>query len=383
MPPVALHYPRSLHFTPQRRRASQALARALFGPPTGSAAGVLPQRGIHRILVCHVSHTLGNSLLLTPLLQELERIYPGAEIDIVSRNPVAPALYRGYPGVARVGVLPAYGARHPLRVLEVWRSLRAHRYDLAIDTDPQSQTGRLMVLWSRARHSLGYAGPRKSGQITHTVPLAQAPARKALQGVFLLRQALGFAPLPQRLPRPDIRLDETERRRGRLTLARLLPASLPSRRKTLGVFANATGRKRLDEAWWQALLDRLQPLQAHYDVIEILPASGQSLLGDRYPGYFCSDVRKLAGLLSALDACVIGDCGVMHLAAAAGTPLAALFVDTDPAQWGPYGTSDRVLQVRRDQPQATAQELLEFLLPHAGAAPGSGPVPLSPRSASA
>src|SRR6185312_4329757 len=69
-----------------RRRVARGLMRLLFGKAAEPSGEPLPRRGIHRILVCHISHTLGNALLLTPLIRELEATYPGAQIDIVTRS---------------------------------------------------------------------------------------------------------------------------------------------------------------------------------------------------------------------------------------------------------------------------------------------------------
>ena len=88
----------------------------------------------------------------------------------------------------------------------------------------------------------------------------------------------------------------------------------------IGLFANATGNKRLEQAWWRELLERLPAGTSSTALVEIVPAFGRSLLDDRYPAFFCTDLRKLAATLSALDVLVTGDCGVMHLACAAGVP---------------------------------------------------------------
>ena len=78
-----------------RRRVARWLVRATFGRGRNPAeSGPLPAEGIHRILICRVSHTLGNTLLLTPLLRELQKIYPGAEIDVVTRSQVAEEIDR-------------------------------------------------------------------------------------------------------------------------------------------------------------------------------------------------------------------------------------------------------------------------------------------------
>ena len=51
----------------------------------------------------------------------------------------------------------------------------------------------------------------------------------------------------------------------------------------------------------------------------------------------------LGSLLAAMDLVITVDTGPMHMAAAAGTPVLALFGATDPVRTGPYGTGHRVL----------------------------------------
>lgn len=371
---MGLHYPRLLAFPSVRRRLSRLAMRLLFGAPGSASDTPLPRHGIHRILICHVSHTLGNTVLLTPLLQDIERVWPGAEVDIVSRSQVAPQVYGAYPGVSRLLLLPAYGLAHPLTVWRCWRRMRAARYDLAIDTDPHSQTGRLWLLRAQARCTLGYDGPRKSGRLSHPVPVEGMPRRKAWQPVHLLRQALGGECPARPWPLPDIRLSAEERAHGQAMLARITATVASPAGRVAGLFANATGNKRLDEGWWRQLLQRAPVEAAGCTPVEIVPAFGRSLLDDRYPAFFCTDLRKLAATLSALDVLVTGDCGVMHLACAAGAPVIALFVATDADEWGPYGPHDHVLAVDRDAP-ARAAEAIARLLAAAGTGTGRPDTP--------
>ena len=48
-------------------------------------------------------------------------------------------------------------------------------------------------------------------------------------------------------------------------------------------------------------------------------------------------LRDLAAVFSQLKLLLCNDTGVMHLAAAVGTPLVAVFGPTDPALWKPMG----------------------------------------------
>ncbi len=53
---------------------------------------------------------------------------------------------------------------------------------------------------------------------------------------------------------------------------------------------------------------------------------------------------ELGGYLKEMDLLVTVDSGPMHMAAALGTPVLALFGATDPKRTGPYGPGHRVLQ---------------------------------------
>src|SRR4029078_12887258 len=92
----------------------------------------LPRVGIFRVLVCRPTHSLGNTLLLTPLLREIETIYPGAEIDIVSRTPVAPDVFGRFASVRRIFVLPSRPLQRLPRLANVLLRARETRYDLCI-----------------------------------------------------------------------------------------------------------------------------------------------------------------------------------------------------------------------------------------------------------
>ena len=58
-------------------------------------------------------------------------------------------------------------------------------------------------------------------------------------------------------------------------------------------------------------------------------------------------LKQLAHIIKNARAVVAGDTGPMHLAAALGTPVAALFGPTDPGRNGPMGTGHRVLMTKR------------------------------------
>lgn len=338
-----------------RRRIMRWLMQR-FSQPVHPSDRPLPIFGIHQILVCRTSHSLGNSLLLTPLLAELERIYPGAEIDIVTQSPIGHELYGKWPSVRKILRLPS---RFPPHLLWTWRTLsemRSVAYDLVIDPDPQSKTGRLLLRMAKGTYKLGYLGSEKHGDVTHGID-ADTPVRHVGQvPVHLLRSVIDRrVDLPY--PRADIRLDDDEMAMGREKLGKVLGRYVEGtvRRPVIGIFANATGVKRLDPAWWFAMLDHLHALLPEHAIVEFTPVNGQSLLDDRYPTLYCGCPRKLAACLRHLDAFVSVDSGPMHLAWSVGVATFGIFTNTDIAMWGPYGDNGYVVDNQQHTPQGTAE----------------------------
>lgn len=341
-----------------RRRIAHVLMRLLFGTPAQPSSEPLPLRGIHRILICHVSHTLGNALLLTPLIQELETTWPGAEIDIITRSQVGRTLYGHYDRVSQVFQLPSHGVGHPWQWLRGIRGMRRAHYDLAIDPDQQSQTGRLLLLKAHATWTLGFNGPKKSGAVTHAVPVPEHVQSKGQRPVYLLRSALGNSTSAD-YPTPDIRLSDTELVHGKRVLTRVMGGA--STGKTIGVFANATGPKRLGAEWWTPLLQTLERLRPDCRLVEIVPMFGRSMLDSRYPSYFSTDLRQLGGVLANLDAYISLDCGIMHLACASRVSTLGIFTTTRADEWGPYGPGNHVIRAYELAPEAVAAEIASRL----------------------
>ncbi len=341
------------------------MMRLVFRQTSGLAqiAARLPRTGVHRILVCRTVHSLGDSLTLTPLLDELRAVYPGAEIDIINGCAAACEIYGGFFSVGKIFQLPTHALRYPLRTLGALRQMKRTHYDLVIDPDTQSQSGRLLTLLARKTYSLGFVGPKKSGKVTHGVAVPGELRHKGKLPVFLLRSALGETNLKDAYPPLRIALTAFECTQGREMLASMTEASCGSRVKKgrIGIFANATDAKRLGIDWWTKFLEVFEPGAVDFDLIEILPALGESLLNSRYAGYFSSNVRKLASVIGNLSLFISADCGVMHLACASGAPTVGFFKVTDPSEWGPYGDSNCAIDHRDLTPAQVALKVLDLL----------------------
>lgn len=322
---------------------------------------LIHSRDIRRVLVIRSNHRLGNNVLMTPLLAEIERLFPQARIDVLTGGGASHNLYAGFPQLATVHAFPAWSYIRPHKVLAVIRQVRAEPYDLAIDPIPGSRSARFLLGLVKARYKLGYRwGNRwRDAQLTHPVDAGSAPRHYGQAPVHLLHAAVGET--AAQMPTLDLRLSDEEKSLGYRLLDQALETD--SRVLRVGLYGVATGAKQYSPQWWLTFLEELQRQLADlpHQLIEFLPHDGKSTFADRMPSLLSVKLRELGGALAALDAFVTADCGVMHLASAAGTQTIGLFKVTDAERYGPYGHGSGSIAAVDADPGAAAREVASLL----------------------
>ncbi len=326
----------------------KALSRPSRLPPTQCER--IPGNGIYRVLICRPNHRLGNQLLLTPLIAELQVRFPGAQVDLIVGGEQGEPLFARFPNVGMVYSLPRHAFRHPFRTLGVLRRIRRERYDLAIDPDLSSQSSRYLLGRCRSTWRLGFCGEKSRQNLSLAMPAPLAHRHMGKQAVGLLRWAMDDDACSSASPLPmlDIRLTDDERAWGRRGLAELLRLDADvTDITTIAIFAHATNAKRYAPEWWARILDGLCKRHAGCRIVEILPAHGESSVVSGIPGYYSSNARRMAAIISATQLFVTADCGVMHLASASrGPAVVGLFQCTDPDVYAPYGGGSLALSTR-------------------------------------
>lgn len=335
----------------------------------------LPKKGVYRILICRPNHRLGNTILLTPLITELERLYKGAEIDILSEGPIAEEVFTTFFSVKNVYCLPKRGFKHPIRFLGMLLHIRDIEYDLIVDPCLGSGFSRALTKFLRGRYKLGFSDDALRSGLTHPVPTAAALKHMAQRPINLLRWAYkhyaGDGEIAADYPSLDIRLSDEERAHGRAVIGQLVPAprqggSAP----VVGIFANATGAKRYPAAWWNEFIEAFEAMSPPSRILELIPMHGHSMLGERYPGYYSSDIRRMAAVMAGMDLMITADCGVMHLAVASKVPTVGMFCVTDASVYAPYGLGSCSLMTHGISARDAAEQVIQAypaLLRRAGA----------------
>lgn len=347
----------SANFQQWRRNLVSFLAggSSVVANTSNDKRGGVPRHGLYRILICRPNHRLGNLLLLTPLLCELARNYPGSQVDLVVGGEQAKPVFGGFPNVGTIYALPRHALRKPWEFIRVLYRLRQQHYDLAIDPDVGSQSSRMLANLSRATYRIGLAGRKSVGKLTCAMPVPATTRHMAQLPVALLRWAIASNQVPEddtTIPPLDLQLSPAERAWGRSKLGALLDASddaadLP----TIALYTHATGAKRHEREWWLQMLDALRSNFPRARFIEILPAHGQSDFAGAVAGYYSSKPRRVAAVIAATQMIVVADSGIMHLACASrGPAVVGLFRCTDPEVYGPYGAGNRAVWTNGQHP---------------------------------
>lgn len=321
------------------------------------------QRGrppsVRSIAVLRPNSRLGNTLMLTPLIQELERRFPDAHIELVTSSGAAPSLFKRFPQVSARHIFPVIPSAHPLRVLRTLRALGRQSFDLAIDAVPHSRTGRFLLEHVEARDRLGFLWfvPPHDRILTHPVNPRVAPAHFSHWPVYLLRAGyfgeLAAAEELESVPVPlDLRLTEAERQAGERRLAATIGAL-----GAVGLFTDATGEKCYPVSWWRQLIDSLRRHAPEVPLVEFIPADRRARLGREVPGVYTPDLRLLGATLAATSLVVLADGGVLHLAEAAGARVLGLFKTSNPSWYGPRRSRSEVLLAHASSADTVAERI--------------------------
>ncbi len=333
-------------------------------------------RAVCRILVIRPNHRLGNNVLLTPLLAELETLFPGAEVEVLTGGGAARFVFAGFKRVTTVHAFPNWSFIRPHTVLTILQRIRKTRYDLAIDASVRSRSGRFLLGLVTARYRIGYAWGSgwRDRCLSHAVSRGGEPPHMALTAAHLVRAALGHElSLPASNEAPpllDVRVSSGERAEASALVARVLAASGRSASSTtagdggrmlVSLYPFATAAKNYPEQWWLQVAEGVRALSPRIDVVEIVPGDGRSRLQGAVPALYSTRIRELAAVIGQSRLFVSGDCGVMHLGSGAGTQVLGLFKVTDPSVYAPYGRGSEGFAASDADPAAVVRRVGDLL----------------------
>lgn len=323
---------------------------------------------VRRILLIKPS-SLGDIVHAMPTLAALRERFPQAEVTWLVKRQWAP-LVEVIDGVDQICAveqgLMGWLGRVP--------DLRAAGFDLVVDLQGLFRSGVMAWLTGCGRR-VGFANGREGSPwfYTQRVAVPVAPMH-AVDRYLLVAEALGAA--RPKVPRFDF-LDRPED--GQAAEAILSAAGLA--RSSPWIAMNVSARwetKRWPPQQFAEAADRLADAPGipivfmggpgerpeTHAVMARMRTKAIDLTGQ-------TPVGLLPGLLRRAALLLTNDSGPMHIAAAVGTPVVALFGPTDPVKTGPYGLGHVVLShavecrpcFRRECSRAVTLECLTGVTP--------------------
>ncbi len=267
----------------------------------------------------------------------------GAEVDVVAPQWSVPLLAR-MPQVRRAIALPVGHGRFGLA--ERWRigrRLRAEHYDQAVVL-PRSFKAALIPFFAGIPRRTGYRGEMRYGLLNDVRVLDKTRLPRVIDRYVALGLSVAASLPPQDIPVPQLRIDAENRTRlvQQLDLDMQRPAVAfmpgaeygPAKRWPLQHYA-ALARELLADGRQVWIIGSAKELTDGAAIAAAAPGA-LNLCGR-------TRLEDAADLLSLASAAVSNDSGLMHVAAATGVPLVALYGSSSPAYTPPLSAQARVL----------------------------------------
>jgi heptosyltransferase-3 len=270
---------------------------------------------------------IGDAVLSTGLLAYLIERHPGARLTIAA-GPVAGPLFEAVPGLERLAVMEK--RRWSLHWLPFYAAVATRRWDLVVDLRG-SMLAWLLRTGERRVMAKGDGGEHRIRQLGRLFDLDPPPSPR-----------LWTAPHHERIANA------------------LIPAGGPV--LAIGPAANWRGKQWRAERFAELALrltapsgplagTRVAVLAAHHEREQAEPLLRAIPHDRRIDLVGTVDLLTAAAVLRRCALFIGNDTGLMHIAAAAGTPTLGLFGPSPVSQYSPWGRYTAV--VRSEEPPET------------------------------
>ena len=317
-----------------------------------------------RILIIKLS-SIGDVVHTLPSLWALRKALAGSgasvEIDWLVEE-AASSLLTGHPMIDNLIVVKNRGwITNRGANIKTAKYLRSRRYDMVLDFQGLMKSG-IWVLLSKGQRRIGFSNARELSHAFLNDKVAPGdPELHAVERYLqLARHAIGRtaackAVAGKKDPNPEVEFPMADMDRPIEHIKRLLKKhGLGAGRggpKSKGFFAMVPHARWPTKLWGdEPFVEFAKNAIARYDMDAVLTGgvmdrasldSMRTRIGPRAANLAGqTDLTELAALFSKADFVVTVDSGPMHIAAAVGTPVIALFGPTSPARTGPYGKLD-------------------------------------------
>lgn len=309
---------------------------------------------VKHILVVKLS-SIGDVVHSLPFLEAIKAKFPNARIDWLVEE-ASLQILKGHPALDRIIVSHRKEWQKTffkgMRCLSVLREaikllseVRERRYDLVVDLQGLFKSG-IMVGLSRGERKIGMVGAREGGGLfLNEKPVPVDYAQHAVDRYMEVAEYLGCNIASRKGEIPVFDADKVQ-------IDKLFNSSGLENRPVVAMNPIARWKTKL---WYgesfASLADRLyeelscriiftgseQDRAVIEDIVGMMKKNPINLAGQ-------TSLKELAYLYSTCNILVTTDTGPMHIAAAMGCRVIALFGPTDPLRTGPYDGGHKVIK---------------------------------------
>lgn len=300
-------------------------------------------------IIIRMPNWVGDLVMATPVLVDLRKTFPDAQITALCQAPSAELLQKDQ-SINELFSFSRSKSKFLRRVARrnIISKLRIGKYDLGI-----LLTGSFSSAWlfwqGRVAQRVGFAKGFRSLLLTDAI----SESKKSIHQVLRYKQLLKPLGIEESATMPRLCVSEREVEESRELL---FQRGYKRGHRLIGINPGAaygTAKCWLPERFSELALKLVQEDPMAY-VLFFGDSSSIELIKKICVGLH-DRVINLAGVTSLRElACLIKDCsllitndsGPMHIGAAFDVPLVALFGSTDDVATGPYGCEDAVLNKR-------------------------------------
>ncbi|HMK57041.1 MAG TPA: lipopolysaccharide heptosyltransferase I [Dissulfurispiraceae bacterium] len=301
----------------------------------------IPIKSIPRKVLIVKPSSLGDVVHSLPFLSALHECFPFAEIDWVIAKGIE-GILEGNPLVSKLWVIDKDKwkkvGRIPGTISELGRlarALKTEQYDIVIDLQGLLRSG-LITKATRAPVRIGFAEAREGSSLFYTHRVKGGGDLHAVDRYLKVVSALGFDERDVRFPMPLVR--ESER--------------IEQFKGKIGDYAVIVAGARWNTKRWPA--EQFARLAASLDMTSVVVGGAadrdlSKAIEKQSKGKAISmagetGIDDLIWLIRGARLMISNDSGPMHIAAACGIPVVAIFGPTNPGRTGPYGPNNIVLK---------------------------------------
>jgi heptosyltransferase-1 len=322
-----------------------------------SASGDSVPRDLQKLLVVRLG-SMGDVIHALPAVAALRQAFPNAKIDWtieerwteLLRAPSADdsgPLSPQRPLVDSVHTVNTFGWRSNLlssrtrrEVKELKQKLRMAQYDAVIDFQGALKSA-VIAHWSKAPAIYGFSAPREKLARRFYSHKVQAAGTHIVEQNLSLAESLAQQKL--KIPTALLPHDEPAEQKMQQWLEEHKISRFALLNPGAGWGAKQWPAERYGQVAKQLAADGMNCLINFGPREETLTKIVQQESGGTAQPVNCS-ITELIALTRRASLFIGGDTGPMHLAAAMGVPVLAIFGPTDPARNGPFATRNTVLR---------------------------------------